>query len=59
MQAVLATVLQEGGFHTVLDSLRGDLVVRLVSPPERTDSLYLVNDSPGPTRPLPNEDGGI
>jgi hypothetical protein len=42
MQAMLTTVLQEGGCHTVLDSLRGDLVVRLVSRPEQTDPLYLV-----------------
>ena len=44
MQALLTTVLQEGGCYTVLDSLRGDLVVRRVSPSERADPLYLVAD---------------
>ena len=45
MQAMLTTVLQEGGCHTVLDSLRGDLVVRKVTAPDRTDPLYLVPES--------------
>lgn len=40
MNTMLAAVLQRGGCGTVMDSLQGDLVVRVVSFPEHTDALY-------------------
>ncbi|MEU3466130.1 hypothetical protein ABZ721_40135 [Streptomyces sp. NPDC006733] len=40
MQTLLADVLETGGCRTVRDSLQGDLVVRQVTPPAHTDTLY-------------------
>jgi hypothetical protein len=48
MELMLATLLQQGGCSTVLDSLAGDLIVRGVSDPEGLDPLYLT-PTPGPS----------
>lgn len=56
MELMLATLLQQGGCATVLDSLAGDLIVRAVSDPGNLDALYRTPD-PEPGAPGTEDSG--